>query len=250
MKYITIFSKHFWPENFKINDVALNLNKKFLINVFTSRPNYNDIKYKSYSNYKNYNGIKITYFKSYKKRKDNFLKFLDYISYILNLIFKINFILKKTVFVSHCNLSIISSHTSNLLRENKKVPSVIWVQDLWPEVLEDTGYIKNKFLLSFVDKLVKIIYKNSDIILAQSKSFERHLKKKYNLKNNVFTLHQPSEYKFQKYYSTKKNIFKITYAGNSGKAQDFKTILNAFKSNKIYDKVELNLIGSGKKYHF
>ena len=25
MKYISVFSKHFWPENFKINEIALKL---------------------------------------------------------------------------------------------------------------------------------------------------------------------------------------------------------------------------------
>ena len=45
MKYISIFSKHFWPENFKINDIAFELKKKYKINVFTALPGYNNIKY-------------------------------------------------------------------------------------------------------------------------------------------------------------------------------------------------------------
>ena len=44
MKNLTIFSKHFWTENFKINEVALNLKKEFNIKVFTSKPNYNNLK--------------------------------------------------------------------------------------------------------------------------------------------------------------------------------------------------------------
>ena len=59
----------------------------------------------------------------------------------------------------------------------KKIPSVVWVQDLWPEVLEDTGYIKNKFILKLIDKFVKFIYLKSDTIIAQSDSFKIHLKK-------------------------------------------------------------------------
>ena len=46
MKNLTIFSKHFWPENFKINDIAFKLKKKITVNVFTSVPNYNNSKYK------------------------------------------------------------------------------------------------------------------------------------------------------------------------------------------------------------
>ena len=46
MKNITIFSKHFWPENFKINDVCFYLSKKYKINVYTSYPGYNNLNYK------------------------------------------------------------------------------------------------------------------------------------------------------------------------------------------------------------
>ena len=44
MSYITIFSKHYWPENFKINDISFKLKKKFKISVFTSEPGYNNNK--------------------------------------------------------------------------------------------------------------------------------------------------------------------------------------------------------------
>ena len=38
---ITIFSQHFWPENFRINDLAFKLFENgFKVNVFTGKPNY------------------------------------------------------------------------------------------------------------------------------------------------------------------------------------------------------------------
>ena len=46
MKTITIFSKHFWPENFKINDISFKLREKYNIDVYTSYPSYNNINYK------------------------------------------------------------------------------------------------------------------------------------------------------------------------------------------------------------
>ena len=39
MKLI-FFSQHFFPENFRINEIVFGLVKKFKINVFTGRPNY------------------------------------------------------------------------------------------------------------------------------------------------------------------------------------------------------------------
>lgn len=256
MKNLSIFSKHFWPENFKINEIALKLKKKFRVNVYTSQQAYNNQKYKmNLKNLKNrkLHGINITYFSSFVRKKDSFFNiFLDYISYVINLTVKINFYLKRETDVcfTYATSPIFQSIPAIYYSKIKKVPNVIWVQDLWPEVLEDTGYIKNKFILNLVDRLVNIIYQNSDLILAQSESFEKHLKKKYKLKNKVFTLYQPADYSFQKFNFKKSKYFYITYAGNFGKAQDFKTILNAFKSNEINENIKLNLIGSGKKFNY
>jgi len=40
MKKILIFSQYFWPENFLINDLCLNIKSKFELKVFTGKPNY------------------------------------------------------------------------------------------------------------------------------------------------------------------------------------------------------------------
>ena len=59
-----IISQYFWPENFKINQLALELNKKFKIDVLTSYPNYPHGKlfeeYEKNSNkFSKYKGIKV-----------------------------------------------------------------------------------------------------------------------------------------------------------------------------------------------
>ena len=74
MKTITIFSKHFWPENFKINDICLKLKNKYKINVFTSTPGYNNVKYKKKFKGKiKFKGINIRYFSTYVRMDNNFL---------------------------------------------------------------------------------------------------------------------------------------------------------------------------------
>jgi glycosyltransferase involved in cell wall biosynthesis len=253
MKNLTIFSKHFWPENFKINDIAFKLKKKITVNVFTSVPNYNNSKYKHKKKEVIYKGVKIRYFKTFKKTKDNFTNiFLDYFTYIINLTFKINFFLKEKsdITLTFATSPIFQAIPAIYFSKLKNIPSVIWVQDLWPEVLEDTGYVKNKIILNLINRLVNIIYNSSDFILVQSDSFKKHLLKNYYLKNKVLTLHQPSEFKFQKFDKKKKKIFYITYAGNFGKAQNFDTIIDAFKSEKINKEVKMILIGSGKKFEY
>ena len=50
-------------------------------------------------------------------------------------------------------------------------PVVLWIQDLWPESLLATGYIKSPLVLNFVKKIVRFIYQNADLLLVQSKAF-------------------------------------------------------------------------------
>ena len=253
MKNLTIFSKHFWPENFKINDIAFKLKKRITVHVFTSEPNYNNFNYKHKKKEVIYKGVKIRYFNTFKKTKDNFINiFLDYFSYIFNLTLRMNFFLKEKsdITLTFATSPIFQAIPAIYFSKLKNIPSIIWVQDLWPEVLEDTGYVKNKLILKLINRLVNIIYNSSDFILVQSDSFKKHLLKNYDLKNKILTLHQPSEFKFQKFDKKKKKIFYITYAGNFGKAQNFDTIINAFKSEKLNKQVKLILIGSGKKFEY
>lgn len=251
MKYITIFSKHFWPENFKINDIALKLKKNYKLNIFAAKPGYNNIRYKSKLNYRLYKGIDINYFYNFNKGSGSFMSILlNYFSYVLNLTVQVFFYRKKKsdIIFTFATSPIFQTIPALYFAKLKNIPSVVWVQDLWPEVLEDTGYVKNKFILKLIDNFVKFIYVKSDTIITQSDSFKKHLKKKYNLKKKIYTLYQPSDFVFQKYYKNKKKIYFITYAGNFGNAQNINILIDAFKSKKMKPNIKLNLIGSGKQY--
>ena len=45
------------------------------------------------------------------------------------------------------------------------------MQDLWPESLSATGYIKNKVVLKLVELVVRFIYRHVDLLLVQSQAF-------------------------------------------------------------------------------
>ena len=62
---ILVISQYFWPENFRVNDLCLELKQRgYEVTVLTGKPNYPSGKFMSgytYLNKKeeNYNGIKI-----------------------------------------------------------------------------------------------------------------------------------------------------------------------------------------------
>ena len=57
------------------------------------------------------------------------------------------------------------------VKRRVKAHLAIWIQDLWPDSLEGTGYVRNRFLLKLVGLLVRGIYGAADTLLVQSKAF-------------------------------------------------------------------------------
>src|ERR1019366_840090 len=58
-----------------------------------------------------------------------------------------------------------------LLKWLKRAALITWVQDLWPQSLEVTGFVRNRWLLSRVASIVRWIYRHNDLLLVQSRAF-------------------------------------------------------------------------------
>ena len=93
---------------------------------------------------------------------------------------------------------------------------------MWPDTVIDLGYVKNKILKIILIKVVDYIYNNSDLILAQSKSIQKVIKKRTKSKciyfpswpeENIFKKKNKSINKIKKINN---KIQKIIFAGNIG----------------------------------
>lgn len=260
---ILIITPHFYPENFPINQISEELMNKFNISVLTSTPNYP--KNKIYKGYKNkfliekFKKIKIIRIPIYIKKKYNFLNILlNYISFVYFF-----FLYKKKILVSlnkiDCILSYgISPITSLLpglvLKKKFNCKLILWLQDLWPESVQATGFIKNSFIIFILRKICNYIYKKHSVILVQSNGFKKILKKrKIETRTKIFfncynfpRIKKLPKKKYQKILYYLNNFFCITYTGNIGKAQNFNTLLKASKqiNNK---KIIFLIIGEGNQ---
>jgi len=254
---LTIFSQHFWPENFRINDIAVRLNQIGVkVNIFTGKPNYPDgiikTKYKSLIPiHGSYKGIDILRFPIIPRGNSNFLKLsLNYLSFILSVSFFSFFYKKKfgNIFFVYATSPIFQALPAILIGKIFKIKTILWVQDLWPHNLKDTGYIKNSFILHLIDFFVNKIYNLSDLILCQSDAFTKEIKKK--TKVEVKTFYNPSNYKFDfKKKINKSPYFNIYYTGNLGQGQNFDKIIKLFNNKKIVkEKIRLTIYGGGKNF--
>ena len=183
---LVIITHHFWPENFLINEIALKFKKKNIqTTVVTGLPNYpkGEIfkKYKKIQSLKreNFRGIKIIRFPIIPRKKGKFFDLvLNYFSYILSGIFfikKINFKYEFDHIFVYSTSPITTALLGIYLKKKYKKKLTLWVQDLWPDSVKNTGFVKNKFLLYLISLIVKYIYKNTDNIIVQSKAFKKNI---------------------------------------------------------------------------
>ena len=263
-KNILIVSQYFWPESFLINNFETRLTKYANIIVLTGLPNYPDgeikKKYKNIKNlyYEKWKNIQIIRFPIIPRKKGGaiFLS-INYLSFLINGLKyskRISFDQKIDHILFYSTSPITSCIPAIALKSRLKAKLSIWVQDLWPESLQATGYINNKIIIKLFGILVRYIYKKSDYIFAQSKSFVKNIQKYSHKKINILYNSHLSKKSKKKIILDNKilDILKkkkcFAFAGNLGKAQSLETIVNCAKKISMLDKsIHFLIIGDGSE---
>ncbi len=260
---ILIFSQHFNPENFRVNDVAkaLCLYHQYQVSVVTGKPNYPSGKlfpgYKFLKIKDNWSGIEVNRVPIWLRRDGGIFNLsLNYLTYIVSATFYSCLRLSKLnpdVVFCYATSPLLQAIPAILYSKIFKKKFIINVQDLWPESLSATGKINNRFIIYIVDKFVKWIYENSDLILAQSNAFIERIgrytnvdKVKYwpNSVDDIF-LYPSSKDSNLPSSLIEENIFKVMFAGNIGSAQSVDTIFKVALNLKPYSQIKFFIVGDG-----
>ena len=260
---VLIVSQFFWPENFKINDVAKGLKERgHEVSVLTGIPNYPKGKfYKGYSFFKmkkeDYEGITIYRSSVIPRGSGSSIKlFLNYFSLALFASIRILFVREKFDRILVFEASPITIGIPAIVAKCKfKAPIYFWVQDLWPESITAAGGVSNKSIISLVDKLTRFIYRNSKMILVQSKAFIPYIQNQGVNSEKIVYLPNSTESFYKKVKDNNKFIDLIPkdgpvlmFAGNIGEAQGFDTIIKAAKYLDENDvKVNWVILGDGRQ---
>jgi glycosyltransferase involved in cell wall biosynthesis len=260
---ILIYSQYFWPENFGINQLANDLSDDgHIIEILTGMPNYPIGSF-----FKNYGGIRVK-----KEQWKNisifripiiprgankgFNLFLNYLSFIVSgsILSPILLNNRKYDLIFVYGVSpILQALPAILLGKLKRIPVVLWVQDLWPESVSANGHLKSPMLLKILDCVVSFIYTHCDLILGQSNSFVKHIGK-LTKRKVVFFPNSVDKF-FYDSKNTKKlahdnifyNKFSILYAGNVGSAQGIDVFIDAAKKLRKNSAIRFIIIGTGSR---
>ncbi len=263
-KKILIISPHFYPEDFKCNEVAFELVKRgYNVTALSDIPNYPQGKfYKGYGFLRRrrelVNGVKVIRTAMIPRGSGSgFRLALNYLSFAFTACIRAFFmaLFRKydTIVVHQLSPVTVGLPAIIIKKLRPKTKLLFWVLDLWPESLEVAGGISNKIVLGFFERIAKSCYKNSDKILMSSKGFKKSICSKGDFESKLEyfpnwadgELNCHSDYKLP---SLPKG-FKIMFAGNVGEAQDFEHTLEAFKL--LYEQgvsnIHFIIVGDGRK---
>jgi glycosyltransferase involved in cell wall biosynthesis len=258
---ILIVTQYFWPEEFRVNDLAVDLvDRGNNVTVLTGNPNYPKGKFFKGYGFKFMNeehqGIKIYRVPIVPRGNNRLTLILNYLSFtIIGSIF-ILFHRIKYDKVFAINFSPITAvFPAILYKKLHKKQLYLWVQDLWPESVSAAGNINSSFVLNLLTIMVKYIYKNSDRVLLQSEAFMPSVQEKGVTKKQIEYIpnwaedlySDKSKIFINKYEAIIPKGFLVMFAGNIGEAQDFESILKAAEITKQYSDIKWVIVGDGRR---
>ncbi len=273
LKRVLIHSIVFSPDGvstaYLYNDIALGLVENgFDVVVLTTTPHYNlieseldkqPVSKRIFGLYyvSNFKGI-LVYHIPLKKYKSTLKRIISFIYWhIASLILGLT--LKRVNFVLSPSPPLSIGFVSLMISKIKGAKAIYNVQEIYPDLLINQGYLKSSFIINLLKKFEKIIYNNSDAVVTIDTIFYstilprfRDSRKLHIIPNFVDTdLYKPlkSQQLLPTIFGEDNKKIKILYAGNIGFFQDWEPVLYAAKDLSA-ENIEFWIIGEGVQKAF
>lgn len=261
-KHILVIAQYFYPEQFRINDICTEWVKRgYKVTVVTGIPNYPQGKYyPGYGLFKKrkeiYNGVEVIRIPLIPRGKNSIMLALNYLSFVVSGFFWKVFTKIKADYVFIFEVSPMTQALPGVwYAKKRKIPSYLYVTDLWPENVEIVTGIKNRYFLNLIGTMVDYIYKRCDRIFTSSQSFIEAINNRGISKNRIEFWPQYAEDLYMPFPKEavlvseilQDDKFNIIFAGNIGVAQGLDILPKTstiLKRNNI--NVRFNIVGDGR----
>jgi glycosyltransferase involved in cell wall biosynthesis len=255
---LLIVTEHFWPEDFRITDLAVGLHERgHDVEVLTGMPSYPVGRY--FDGYRpwgpfheTHKGVKVMRVPIVARGRGQAWRLaLNYASYAvaatarlpLDGAYDATFVFQPSP-VTTCIPALA-------LRALTGTPVAVWVQDLWPEAIASTGLVRSKRLMSVADRLSRHLYAQCDLVLGQSRAFLPQLEQAGVASDRLGYLPNWAE----DLYSAKPEPggadepwqagFPLMFAGNLGRVQALDTLLETARLTRDDPEVRWVMVGDG-----
>ncbi|HRK07370.1 MAG TPA: glycosyltransferase family 4 protein [Pseudobdellovibrionaceae bacterium] len=198
---ILIVTQYFYPENFRINDVATELVQRgHEVHVLTNWADYPHpdpwigSAYRK-SGFSNWSGVEVQRVPIFSRGRGGWARRIaNYLSFIASacLHFRASESKRPDVIYVWASSPITVALPALWIakRYNVPPPVAIWVQDLWPETLQGLGssWLGSNFVQSLMGCVVRYIYQRAQRLHLQSEGFIDSVKKWGAHDENLMTL--------------------------------------------------------------
>lgn len=260
--HILIVTQYFWPENFRVNDLAASLRERgHRVTVLTGQPNYPSGRF--FAGYgwagpwrQNHQGVEILLCPLLPRGGGGKLRLaLNYFSFAISACLLAPFRCRDryhAIFV-YAPSPITVALPALLLRTLGRGPVLLWVLDLWPESITAAAGVRAAPVLAAITRLVRFIYRHCDKVLVQSRAFIERVQNLGAAPSVVRYLPSWAENIFAPVAAGADNDlpplpsgFRVLFAGNIGAAQDFPNLLMAAEQLKAYGEIHWIVVGDGR----
>jgi colanic acid biosynthesis glycosyl transferase WcaI len=261
---VLIVCQYFFPENFGINAVASDLQKRgHNVTVLTGMPNYpSGIFADGYGGWKvrreTWNDVTVIRIPVIARGSNSWPRLvLNYLSYAIGASILAPFVLKRRpdVILVYQVSPVTTALPAMVMKLLTGANILLWVQDIWPESLTATGAVNSRLIISSLRLLVRLIYGCSSIIAVQSQQFVDSIRElaprtsdiRY-LPNTADRFYRPVQVPFD---APERKLFRpgfnILFAGNLGLAQDLETVVAAVGHLKNQKDIQWVFMGDGRQ---
>lgn len=257
---VLVVSQYYWPENFRINDVVKTLVAKGIeVEVLTGKPNYPQGKifpgYRAWGCQRtSLQGVCVNRISLFPRGGGGWRLALNYLSFVVSGLLLAPWLLRKkkfdVIFV-YGTSPILQAIPALFLGWLKRCPTVLWVQDLWPDSLAATGHVRNPAVLKLVELATRLIYRHTDLLLVQSRAFEAPVR---SLTSGTPIMYYPNSVDDTFASPVTGDVphvagldvgFSVIFAGNIGAAQAVDVIVEAASLLQEYSDIHFVVLGDG-----
>jgi len=261
-KSILVFTQHFWPEEFRINDLCKGL-KEFgiKVDVICGIPNYPSGKIKNvWGFFKKRNEVwnDINIHRVWEIPRGNnklFRIFINFISWPFFCLFYLPFIRQKYDYILSYQLSpVFMVLPAIIYKYLSKTPLCIYILDYWPFSVFAVTNIKNIWFKKIIKFTSEWHYKKADKIICVFEGIQKKLINDLGIALNK-TIYIPQACEklhenkiFDKIlYEKYNNYFCIVFTGSINPTQSFDIIVSAAKYCIIegYNNIHWIIVGDG-----
>lgn len=265
-KRVIIITQYFYPENFRINELAYELvNDGYEVDALVGIPNYPKGKFfEGYGvfkkRYEEKNGVHI--YRCYQvprgTKGSNLRLSLNYLSFVICasfwVLFKFVFKKKYDAIVAFEPSPITLILPAILLGKLRKTKVLSWIQDIWPDsIISSTSEKQQKLLLPILNSITEFVYRHSDKLLISSPGMADLICRNYDYSDKIEYVPNWSDDFLNneiKEVPSMPEGFNLVMAGSINNGIGIEDLINFLEKLRNHKDINVIFIGGGSKKEY